>query len=367
MAMSDGRCFVYVRYWPGFTDSFPYEQFSTLPENEIERALRASLAKELWWRHDEIRARRAALKKKRLESISRLKRQAVAPVNFDRRSTRRVEAKPRKTRCQRFARMASYIGWHEVGGYIARNDGEYLFTPKVWIAELVSVECATYLVKELTELQPADDNERERIQVFNPKYGWSRCDSLNRGEQASILAAIQQLWSKEPMYWADVVRPLLPRIARLLNAWQSVESSTEADSVETEAPLADERHGFVTSVESAQSGDVAAGVSVAQRDDTRDERLSKLKPAERKAFFTYEIAAFSLESKVGDREAHDWLRENGLPDDKGNMGELADYELPAFDTWSRQLRAARKVLGEQKNSRRAGRPTSRSIVAVDEI
>ncbi len=68
-----------------------------------------------------------------------------------------------------------------------------------------------------------------------------------------------------------------------------------------------------------------------------------------------------------DREAYDWLKENGIDADKGDVGELADYRLPAFDTWGKQLRNARKPLGEQKYTRRGGRPTGRSIVAGKEI
>jgi hypothetical protein len=62
-----------------------------------------------------------------------------------------------------------------------------------------------------------------------------------------------------------------------------------------------------------------------------------------------------------------YSRENGIDTDKGDVGELADYELPASDTWSRQLRNARKPLGEQKYTRRAGRAAGRSIVAGKEI
>ena len=48
-------------------------------------------------------------------------------------------------------------------------------------------------------------------------------------------------------------------------------------------------------------------------------------------------------------------------------GELTDYHLPGFSTWSRQLREARKVLGESKYTRRAGRPTGKSIVRREDI
>lgn len=102
--------------------------------------------------------------------------------------------------------------------------------------------------------------------------------------------------------------------------------------------------------------------------DGRNAKLQLLQPAERKAYFAYLSAEAGADRQMEDREAFDWLRENGLPDDAGNLGELTDYKLPAaFATWSRQLRAARNALGEQKYTRRPGRPTGSSIVRPREI
>ncbi len=92
-----------------------------------------------------------------------------------------------------------------------------------------------------------------------------------------------------------------------------------------------------------------------------------LQPAVRKAYSSFVYAERIASKKLEDREAYDWLKENGFPDDGGDQGELTDYTLPAFDTWNRQVRAARKALGEQKNDRRAGRTTGRSIVSADKL
>lgn len=46
-----------------------------------------------------------------------------------------------------------------------------------------------------------------------------------------------------------------------------------------------------------------------------------------------------------DRDVYEWLKENGSD----------DYELPAFETWSAQVRAGRRFYGTQKNNRRHGR------------
>jgi hypothetical protein len=95
--------------------------------------------------------------------------------------------------------------------------------------------------------------------------------------------------------------------------------------------------------------------------------LAHLEPAARKAYFAFVYAESKAGKQVGDREAYNLLNEEGIPDDAGSRGELADYRLPAFETWVRQLRTARRALGEQKYNRRAGRPTGKSIVKGHEI
>jgi hypothetical protein len=99
----------------------------------------------------------------------------------------------------------------------------------------------------------------------------------------------------------------------------------------------------------------------------RKEVLAGLQPADRKAYLAYQYAETMAEKRLQDREAYDWLHENGIDAGKGDVGELADYKLPVFDTWAKQLRNARKPLGEQKYTRRGGRNTGRSIVSEREI
>ena len=101
----------------------------------------------------------------------------------------------------------------------------------------------------------------------------------------------------------------------------------------------------------------------------QEEVLRQLEPADRKAYYTYAYA----ESKLGtttDRQAYDWLRDNGLPDERDSpelASELAGYRLPIFATWSKQTRNARKELNKPKHARRAGRPTGRSIARGRDI
>ncbi len=96
---------------------------------------------------------------------------------------------------------------------------------------------------------------------------------------------------------------------------------------------------------------------------TREEVLRGIKPACQKAYLSYEYAESKAGKRLEDREAYELLEEEGIPTDKGNSGELTDYELPDFPTWSRYLRTARNALDEQKYTPRAGRKTGRSITS----
>jgi len=53
-------------------------------------------------------------------------------------------------------------------------------------------------------------------------------------------------------------------------------------------------------------------------------------------------------SRLQDYEAYKLLKNEGIPTNKDNLGELTDYDLPAQDTWTRQLRNACEAFGDQK-------------------
>jgi hypothetical protein len=95
--------------------------------------------------------------------------------------------------------------------------------------------------------------------------------------------------------------------------------------------------------------------------------LEGLSARARKAYYSFLYAEWKAEKRLEDREAHDWLHEYGIDPDEEHSGELVDYVLPAFDTWSRYLRIARNALNEQKYSPRWPRQTGRSIVNPDEV
>ena len=108
--------------------------------------------------------------------------------------------------------------------------------------------------------------------------------------------------------------------------------------------------------------------AVSEQDDknSRINVLKAMQPPARKAYLAYQIAELKAGSRLEDRKAYDLLKEEGLGDNAGDLGELNDYPLPAFESWSRKLRDARRLLGEQKHSPRAGR-ASGSVVSRDQI
>ena len=74
------------------------------------------------------------------------------------------------------------------------------------------------------------------------------------------------------------------------------------------------------------------------------------------AYQAYQHAERNIGTRVTDKEAYAWLRENGL----------AEYPLPSYENWARYLRKGRRHYHDQKNGRRAGR-SGRSIVHQSEI
>jgi hypothetical protein len=102
----------------------------------------------------------------------------------------------------------------------------------------------------------------------------------------------------------------------------------------------------------------------------REAVLRQLEPADLKAYYAYAFAEMKLGATT-DQQAYQWLSDNGLPDEKDSpelAKTLVGYTLPTFATWSKQLRNARRALGEQKHGRRAGRtPGGASVVHASDL
>ena len=124
--------------------------------------------------------------------------------------------------------------------------------------------------------------------------------------------------------------------------------------------------GCATSERVAGSAPVQPAVS---SDPTWEALLGTMEPADQKAYYTYAYAESKLETTT-DCQAYEWLKDNGLPDETDSpelAKALAGYKPPSFATWSKQLRNARRVLGQQKHTRRAVRSSGGTIVPAAEV
>ena len=217
-------------------------------------------------------------------------------------------------------------------------------------------------------------------QIDNPPAGgedvaeWLKCVMLRalplneyvkkRGGQAAIDNDHDDLcWLvRDGIYGSRVIREARRNAD---DPYQQLERAEGDPEVAQKSP-AETARAIRSSTESAQ---VSATDDTEAASEVKDEKviLESLRPAERKAYFAYQMAVSKFGRTLKDREAYDHIRDVDFPDDAGDLGELADYDLPSFDTWSRHLRVARKAMGDQKYTRRAGRTTGGSVVRRDEI
>ena len=111
----------------------------------------------------------------------------------------------------------------------------------------------------------------------------------------------------------------------------------------------------------------AEEVGGTKADGDRDELIQGMKRSVRLAYLAFAYAESRAGKRLEDLEAYALLNEEGIPGDARDCGELTGYSLPSFVTWGRQLRDAREALGEQKYTRRSGRPLGKGIVKADRV
>jgi len=124
-----------------------------------------------------------------------------------------------------------------------------------------------------------------------------------------------------------------------------------ADLIEAEAEHIG--NGSPEATSAVGDGPASGGAATAE---SVSEGHSELKPAQEIAYQQFNLAEERMpEPLKTDREAYDWLREHADCDELGR--------LPAFKTWARHVRAARRHYGTQKHKPRHGR-TGRSVVSA---
>jgi hypothetical protein len=93
----------------------------------------------------------------------------------------------------------------------------------------------------------------------------------------------------------------------------------------------------------------------------KQDTVGCLPRAQQLAYLAAEYAESENHRQMTDREAYDWLKENGSKGDEFN-----DYKLPLPGTFADYLTKARRALGEQRKQPRGGR-TGRTVKRQSEI
>lgn len=223
-------------------------------------------------------------------------------------------------------------------------------------------------------------NNTPSIKCTNPtaeseRIALDRAQAMVTAEGGDKAAAMEKLIARvqlqAEMDNSSVVNmPLADFVSAVTRGSRRHEDAARGGSsvAESRRTFEDEPDARVTTV-SNQSTTSESDSASAKRVEPENlkEKLASVQAAERKAYHAFSTAELRAERRLEDREAYDLLEENGLPGNMNDCLELTDYTLPQFETWARQLRAARKALGEQKYTRRTGRPLSGSIAKAKEL
>jgi hypothetical protein len=140
--------------------------------------------------------------------------------------------------------LAGLIGWHS-GGCVQGKRIRFQISQCVWLADVKTVECAEGLVSHVAQ-RWTNNEEWDRNQLLNPRYGIFRWDELPRGRRASAVAVLKQLGRNEPMDLRNLVEPLLLRVEDFLAAWHAIAQSSGHDAIEPGRQLAVDDSAWLT-------------------------------------------------------------------------------------------------------------------------
>jgi len=184
--------FMFFRVWRGFPDSFPFDRFNRLSDEELERALQ-SHAMELA-QDPEVQAR---VKRDQAAFVARLReaeKKFLNPVNpgisREPRGSKPLGAFPaRKLDKLTLWRDVLNRVYHPCGGEIP----EWSPGGRVWFYEATSGEFAEQLVIELNKCRNLDYRGHQAEIEFNPRYGLVSAGELSAGQQAAIRRCIRAI------------------------------------------------------------------------------------------------------------------------------------------------------------------------------
>jgi hypothetical protein len=232
--------FAFVRWWPGFTDKFPYERFAGMGDAEALIAIRHELAVQLKNRRRTLILQRKMRSQARAEALRKQSQRIRGPrVN---RLKSVVSAKEFKqqtscnTREHRFVRLAAEIGWHK-GRWGPGNDldGTRVFSPQIWLCETKDIQIAKAITRELSNRPSNNETEADQRAMLNPRFGIVNSASMDVGRQAIARAAIGRiLVGRDNSSWARLAVPMVQLTESIVAASQAVfESKTSSNTSST--------------------------------------------------------------------------------------------------------------------------------------
>jgi hypothetical protein len=182
--------FVYFRCWPDFSDSFPFEKFNGLPDDDLQSALNEFA--EDWLRKSKAEVRQSWLAKrqKRTQAIKQRASQFSnppngAPTTHGRRTTRRPRRRP-----PFFARVGRYAGWLRKIPIVFEDQ---IVGPKTWFYVAESRELTDLIVSTLANQRSLDYEDHDAEHLLNPRYGIVPADDYNTAEATAIRWSIDKL------------------------------------------------------------------------------------------------------------------------------------------------------------------------------
>jgi hypothetical protein len=179
---------MFFRVWPGFPDSFPFDRFNRLSDEELDPALQ-SYATELA-QNPEVQDQ---VKRDQKAFVDRLRE---AQKKFLSRGSEPLGAFPaRKLDKLTLWRDVLNCVHHPCGGEIP----EWSPGGRVWFYEATSQEFAEELIIELNKFRNLDYRRCQAEIELTPRYGLVSADELSAGQQAAIRRCVQAIRDgKEP-------------------------------------------------------------------------------------------------------------------------------------------------------------------------
>ncbi len=225
-----GKYLVCVRFWPGFTDKFPYREFLDLPNNVDAslKLLRQAVAKEVWKNHDRILANRIMQKKRSIEALKAQAMQVRGPYRSSRpKKCRSLRSILYGKRDDWFLRLARQVGWHLGRGCPVYEKGvgpAYFFSPPLYLIAVEDSVLAKSIVDDLADIKSdSSSSERELYSALNPRFYFLDSQSISKGALVSALTFITSIRKgRTNHFWDRSASKLLERIDAFVDSWDTI-------------------------------------------------------------------------------------------------------------------------------------------------